>query len=263
MAEEDNNEAAEQGANEEAKAPKKGGKAVKLLGGLVALMATGSVLAMMAIPSKADQPRMTGPFEFKFFELDDNPNVVTNTRDDNFSRYVKFEPTTTVFAYDEAYPSTRRAETGFLTAMRNAMSRIVVKYELDHIFENSDVFNEELRQAAEPILFPVCFGDASSSFMADPVSGLMPGDSQETSGTFRGDFYENSIQIDGARGTLQINADGLVQSFNGDERNLMVEDRNGKVIFVDVTGVDETYTGSIQIGVKGRIRRLTATFTAQ
>ena len=99
--------------------------------------------------------------------------------------------------------------------------------------------------------------------MADPVSGLMPGDSQETSGTFRGDFYENSIQIDGARGTLQINADGLVQSFNGDERNLMVEDRNGKVIFVDVTGVDETYTGSIQIGVKGRIRRLTATFTAQ
>ncbi|MDB4401578.1 hypothetical protein N9247_01000, partial [bacterium] len=86
MAEEDNNEAAEQGANEEAKAPKKGGKAVKLLGGLVALMATGSVLAMMAIPSKADQPRMTGPFEFKFFELDDNPNVVTNTRDDNFSR---------------------------------------------------------------------------------------------------------------------------------------------------------------------------------
>ena len=69
MAEEENNEAAEQDPNQEAKPAKKNRKAVKLLGGLFALAATGSALAMMAIPAKVDQPRMVGPFEFKFFAL--------------------------------------------------------------------------------------------------------------------------------------------------------------------------------------------------
>ncbi len=263
MAEEVENEAADAEGDEQAKPAKKSRKAVKLFGGLIALVATGSALAMMAIPAKVERPRMAGPFEFKIFELDDEPTLTTNTQDDNFSRYVKFEPITTVFAYDENYPNLRREESGFIVAMRTALSRTTLQYKLDHIFENPDNFNEELRQAAEPILFPVCFGDAIESFLADPESGLMPGDSQETSGTFRGDFHMNKILIDGARGTLQINADGPVQSFNGNERNLMVEDREGKVIFVDVTGVDESFEGSIQLGVKGRIRRLTATFLAQ
>ena len=256
MAEEENNEAAEQDPNQEAKPAKKNRKAVKLLGGVLALAATGTALAMMAIPAKVEQPRMVGPFEFKFFALDDEPNLVANTRDDNFSRYVRFEPTSTVFSYSEDYPSKRSAERGFSTAMRGAMAAVVMKYGLKHLNEKRAELTQELHQVAEPILFPVCFGDAASSFMADTMSGLMPGDHQEMSGTFRGDFYKNVINIDGARGTLQINDDGPVQSFIGSETNLMVEDRNGKVIFVDVTGVGRDFLGPIQIGVKGRIRRL-------
>ncbi len=264
MAEEENNEAEGQPAEAETQPTKKKGGAVKLLGGLVALIATGSALAMMAIPTKVIEPRMTGPFEFAFFAEEDQTDVITNTQDNNFSRYIKFQPTSLVFAYDEAYPSQRRMEQGFIIAMRQAMSRTVLKYELAHIYDHPEEFNEELRQAAEPILFPVCVGEALTSDGRDPASGLMMGDSQATAGTFRGDFYSHEIKVNAKRGTLQIDSDGPVQSFNGSETNLMVEDRNGKVVYVDVTGVADEFEGSVRIGVKGRIRRLiTGTITAQ
>ncbi len=264
MAEEENNPAEEQPTEGEAQPTKKDRGAAKLLGGLVGLIATGSALAMMAIPSKVVEPRMTGPFEFAFFAEEDQTNVITNTQDNNFSRYIKFEPTSLVFAYDQAYPTQRRTEQGFIVAMRQAMSRTVLKYELAHIYDHPEEFNEELRQAAEPILFPVCVGDALTSDGQDPQSGLMMGDSQATAGTFRGDFYSHEIKVNSKKGTLQIGGDGPVQSFNGSETNLMVEDRNGKVVYVDVTGLVDDFEGSIRIGVKGRIRRLiTGTITAQ
>jgi len=264
MAEEENNEAEEQPTEGETPPTKKSRGPIKLIGGLVALVATGSALAMMAIPSKEVDPRMAGPFEFEFFEEEDQPNVITNTQDDNFSRYIKFEPTSLVFAYDAAYPSQRRTEQGFIIAMRQAMTRTALKYELAHIYDHPEEFNEELRQAAEPILFPVCIGDALTSHGRDPESGLMMGDSQATAGTFRGDYYAHEIKIDAVRGTLQIDGDGPVQFFNGSETNLMVEDRNGRVIYVDMTGVAGDFEGSVRMGVKGRIRRLiTGTITAQ
>ncbi|MGB0330194.1 MAG: hypothetical protein ACPGPE_00075 [Planctomycetota bacterium] len=253
----------EPGAGED-QPTKKGRSAVKMLGGLAALIATGSALAMMAIPTKVEEPRMIGPFEFNFFELEDQPEVLTNIQDDNFSRYIKFKPTSLVFAYDKNYPAQRRMEQGFIVAMRQAMSRTVLKYELQHIYDHPEAFNEELRQAAEPLLFPVCIGDAPTSHGRDPVSGLMMGDSQETAGTFRGDYYLHEIKVDAKRGTLQLGEEGPAQSFNGSETNLMVEDPNGKVVYVDVTGVEDDFEGSVRIGVKGRIRRLiTGTVTAQ
>ncbi|MDA8592534.1 hypothetical protein N9L90_01290 [Planctomycetota bacterium] len=264
MAEEENNPAEEQPTEGETQPTKKDRGAAKLLGGLVGLIATGSALAMMAIPAKVEEPRMTGPFEFTFFEEEDQTDVVTNIQDDNFSRYIKFEPTSLVFAYDETYPAQRRMEQGFIVAMRQAMSRTVLKYELQHIYDHPEAFNEELRQAAEPLLFPVCIGDAPTSHGRDPVSGLMMGDSQETAGTFRGDYYLHEITVDAKRGTLQLGEEGPAQSFNGSETDLMVEDRNGRVVYVDVTGVEGDFEGSVRIGVKGRIRRLiTGTVTAQ
>lgn len=263
MADEENNEADEANLQDAADGEKKNRGPAKLLAGIAGLIATGSALAMMAIPSKEAPARMTGPFEFAFFEEEDDPNVVTNTQDDNFSRYIKFKPTSLIFAYDPAYPAARRAEQGFIVAMREAMSRTILKYHLDQIYSRVDEFNEELRQAAEPILFPVCFGEAESTFMADPSSGLMPGDSQETRGTFRGDFYSNEMQVDALRGALQLGK-GPEQSFNGSETDLMIEDGSGQFVFVDVTGVKDDFVGNIQIGVKGRIRRLiTGTIVAQ
>jgi len=255
MAEEENQEAEAAAPAEETAPPKKSRRSIKLLGGIAGLIATGSALALMAIPSKEAPKRMVGPVEFSFFELEDKNELVANPRDDNFSRYVNFKPSCLVFTYDPLYPVNRRLEPGFAGSMQEAMRKVVSRYELDQILSHLDEFAEELRQAAEPVLFPVCFGDAESTYFADSKSGLMAGNSQDIRGTFRGDFHGYELSIDQKKGTLQL-GEGPVAQFNGIETDLMIEDAQGRTLYVDVTGLVEGFNGSVHVGVKGRIRRM-------
>ncbi len=252
MAQEENNE--DQAVNVGDADQKRGRGPVKVLGGLVALIATGSALAMMAIPSKAAPLRMTGPLEFAPLENDDEPRVVATIPDDNYSRYITFTPSTIVFAYDPAYPAARQAEQGFSHAMRSAISKTTMKYFLAEIFSHLDEFNEELRQSTERVLFPVCFGEAELTYMADPASGLFAGDSQGTRGTFRGDFYASELKVDAPGKTVQL-GEGPAATFHGAETDLMVEDRFGASLYVNVTDLPSDFVGTVQVGVKGRIRR--------
>ena len=233
----------------------KGRRSVKLLGGVAGLIATGSILALMAIPSKEAPVRMTGPMEFSFFGLEDEKKLVANPRDDNFSRYINFEPSCLVFTYDPLYPAARRAEPGFSGSIQEAMRKVVSRYELDQILSNLDEFAEELRRVAEPVLFPVCFGDAQTTYLPDSASGIMAGNSQDVRGTFRGDFHGHALVIDQGAGTLQL-GDGPLAPFNGTETDLMIEDAQGRTLFVDVTGLEPDFNGPVPVGVKGRIRRM-------
>ncbi|MEL6904194.1 MAG: hypothetical protein AAFP22_02235, partial [Planctomycetota bacterium] len=76
--EEPTEEGTEEGAEPKSKGP------LKLLVGVVALIATGAILAMMAVPSKEKLPVFAGPSMHTFFA----DKVVGNPLDDNYSRYL-------------------------------------------------------------------------------------------------------------------------------------------------------------------------------
>ncbi|MEM8713390.1 MAG: hypothetical protein AAGG01_20785, partial [Planctomycetota bacterium] len=68
---------AESGEKKSSKGP------LKLLGGVLGLIATGTILAVMAKPSKEVLPSFTGPAMHTFFT---DGEIVGNPLDDNYSR---------------------------------------------------------------------------------------------------------------------------------------------------------------------------------
>lgn len=259
MAEEETKEAedgdeatAEGGDSAESKGSSKG--AIKLLGGIVGLIATGTILAMMAMPKKEQVKSFQGPAMHTFFT---NGEIVGNPLDDNFSRYLKFSPSCSYFAYDLAYPEQRRADLHYETQLKETMQYTISRFTIDEVMAGSgrDAFAAELEKVAEPILFPVHLGETVGPFDPDPESGLRLGDSQERSGTFRGAFYENVLQVDATKKTVQL-GDGPVQKFTSGDFDLLVENEAGDSVYVDVSGLKEDFVGEVRIGVMGRIRRL-------
>jgi flagellar basal body-associated protein FliL len=260
MAEEETNEAeegaegeaAEGSASEESKPSSK--SSIKLLGGVVALIATGTILAMMAMPKKEEAKTFDGPGWHTFFT---DGEIVGNTLDNNFSRYLKFTPSCSYLAYDLNYPESRRADPQYETQLKELMQYTISQYTLEEVMKGTDhgTFAAELEQIAEPILFPVHIGPTTMPYEEDPESGLRAGDSQERHGTFRGPFYEHVLKVDATRKTIQLD-DGPEQKFGGSEYDLLVESEAGEKLYVDVSGLEDDFVGEVHVGVMGRIRRL-------
>ncbi|MFT5732112.1 MAG: flagellar basal body-associated protein FliL [Planctomycetota bacterium] len=245
----------EDGEAPEGEAERKPKGPAKLLGGVVALVAAGTILAVMAKPSKEEAvPNFQGPAMHTFFI---DGEIVGNTLDDNYSRYLKFSPSCSFFAYDLAYPESRRADDHYETLMKETMQFKISQYSLDEVMGPADreSFSAALEEIAEPILFPVHIGKTSTPYQQDADSGLRVGDSQERSGTFRGGFYDHLLKVNEPKKTIQLD-DGTPMTFGGKEYDFLVESEDGTKVYVDVSGLVEGFEGEVHVGVMGRIRRM-------
>ncbi|QDV04985.1 hypothetical protein Poly30_04800 [Planctomycetes bacterium Poly30] len=256
MADEDkepkeNEDGAEPGEGDEQKKSK---GPLKLLGGIVGLIGAGTILAVMAKPSVEEVPKFVGPAMHTFFL---EGEIVGNTRDDNYSRYLKFSPSCSYFAYDLGYPESRRADEHYETLLRETMQFLVSQYLMDEVMGAAarESFSAALEEITEPILFPVHLGETSTPYEMDPKSGLRIGDSQERKGTFRGGFYEHTLHVNQPERTIQLD-EGPELKFGGDEYDLLVEAGDGTKLYVDVSALEEGFEGDVHVGVKGRIRRM-------
>ncbi|MEZ6014492.1 MAG: hypothetical protein R3F49_05220 [Planctomycetota bacterium] len=252
MADTEKKEAPDKGAE-----PAKGNKGpMKLLVGIVLLIAGGGGVAMMAMPKKDKGPEtFGGPWSFSFFDKE----WVGNTKDDNFSRYIKLSPSCNYFAYDELYSDSRKADPDFTPALDEAMTNVVARFELQDIMKDGSgeemALAAELEHVFEPIMFPVHIGDTKLPLATDEKSGLRPGDSQERKGTFRGAFREYKLKIDAKAKTAQLGG-GEVVTFTGQESDLEVRGSDGRTVYLDVTKLKPSFKGEVNVGVHGRIRQI-------
>lgn len=252
MAEEEKqvDEDAQAAAAEASEAKKK--LPIKLIGAVVGLVAGGGILAMVALPKKDVQPTLEGPFHATLLE----DAVPFSTRDKNNTRYVKFALDAEFRAYDEKYVAGRSGDPFFASLLQSRIGRTATSKTIAQITEgvNQEVFAEELRAEVEPIVFPLHVGDTVNPLDKDPKTGLRPGVSRSAS-TFRGRFYDHVLAYDGVERSIRVD-DGPAVTFTGDEEDLLVENAQGELLYLDVTHHDPEFVGEIHVGTRGHLRRL-------
>lgn len=227
---------------------------VKLIGGVVGLLGLGVAAAVMAVPSRDTTPRFRGVFHYSIFE----EKFSANLRDNNQTRFLQLTLDCEYTAYSADYLPERVADPLYDARLRDAVGRVVSQKYLADTYEGParEAFLAELRNILDPILFPMHLGDTRLPLELDEESGLQLGISYYK-GTFRGRFFEHVLKVDAAQKTLQIDS-GPVVVFDGGEEDLLVHSEAGDEVFVDVTDIDPEFQGEVQIGVKGRLRRLYA-----
>jgi flagellar basal body-associated protein FliL len=212
--------------------------------------AAGAIAAMLAIPSKQVSHRFKGPFTTPLFEDQFSCNLVER------EHYLQMKPEVMYQVYEADYLTTRVTDQLYLPQMKNAVLRIASNKSMEDLFgeANQDGFMEELSEALDPVLFPVHIGETKLPWDPDEDSGLRPGLSMDKT-NFRGNFFDHTLQVDSEERTLQLD-DGPVTTFKSGDPDVRVVDSNGAVIFVDVSGLSEEFSGPVQLGVRGRIIKI-------
>ena len=244
---------AEENAEEEA-AQSSGKKGLKL--GVIALLlvSIAGVGAVMAVPGDDRIPTFDGPFVMPLaFEVD---AMTVNLSGEGARRFLVMDLKVEFDAYEEPYGSVRIADPLYLAKLQDTLLTIASQKTPDEVLEigTQEIFIEQLTTSIEPLLFPVHIGDTETPMMMDDDSHLRPGISSFES-TMRNPIFNQVITVDAPGKTLQL-ADGEPTGFNGTEEDLMLKDASGRTVFVNVTGIDETFVGEIPVGVKGRVRSL-------
>lgn len=239
-------------ATSEEEAPKKDKGPIKLLGGVVGLIAAGGALAFMALPSKPAPPaKFAGPYHHQLFETD----FVSNVEDNNFTRFIKTNPQVEYFAYDEAYLATRVTDPGYQALLNHVFGTLVSKQDMTAVQGSErDIFAEHIRESINTVLFPVHIGETNLPLDMDEASGLLPGNSYRHS-NFSGRFEDHVLKVDSMAKTISID-DGPASTFVGTEEDLPVMDVTGEVLYVDVTNLADGFQGEVQVGTHGRIRQV-------
>lgn len=231
-------------------APKKSKKGLFLGGGIVGLVATGYILSMMAIPSVEEARAFDGPFVVPLA----TDQVQVNLSGEGGKRFLVMSLKAEYVAYDEPYAMSRVTDVLYNAKLQDALiavARQKSKSDLDDTV-GQDVFKGEIRDAVNPLLFPVHVGNEASAVLPHEESGLAPGDSNDDA-TMRGGFFSHTLTVDGERKTIQLD-DGPELVFEGNETDLVVQGPDGSWISVDVTGVDEEFAGTVHVGVFGLVR---------
>ena len=251
MAEEEQEEAQ---TEEQEAAPKKSKGPALLVGAIFGVIALGAGTAFMAIPAKEKVRRFEGPFHFPLFEEKFNANL----RDNQQRRYLQALLDCMYFAYDETYLPTRATDPLYDPIMRDAVGRVISSKTLDDAYQGAarEAFLAELRDALNPVLFPVHIGETALPMDRDEVSGLRPGLSFARA-TFRGGFHDHTLTVNAAEKTLQLD-DNEPVSYEGWEEDIPLTTQAGTTLYVDVTEVQEDFVGEVKIGVHGRLRQLFA-----
>ncbi len=246
-----------------AEAAPKSKKPLKLIVGAVVVLALGAVAAVMAVPgAPPPKPQLQGPFAARLSKED----LQVNLSGENGKRYLVLSLNAEYFAYDERYVAARfgqeeGGEAGaedalFSARLKDAMLRIAARRTREQVEDpvQMEAFLMEVRNAVDPLLFPVCVGDSIAPQIADKKSGLRVGESVMDS-TLRGLLHDHVLKIDGKRKIMVLD-DGPETPFKGDERDLRVNDAKGDTVYLNLAGLKPDFSGEVQIGVPGRLRRI-------
>ena len=138
---------------------------VKLVGGVVGLVAAGGLLAVLAVPAKKVRPRLEGPF---FAQLTEEPVPVSTIDSDN-RRYVKFAVDAEYKAYREEYVIERWQDPFFAPTLRSRIEFAASDKTIKEISEgmNRDVFAEQLRDELDEVVFPLHIGETRNPIDKD------------------------------------------------------------------------------------------------
>jgi flagellar basal body-associated protein FliL len=256
-------------AAEAGKPAEGGGAKKKRLGVLAALAvagACGALAAVVALPHKEPpKPVLEGPFVAHLSK----ENLQVNLAGENGKRYLVLSLNAEYFAYSETYVTARlgggkdgghggeAAEDPLYTAMlKDTLLRMAARKTREQVEDpvQMEAFLMELRAAVEPLLFPVCVGDAMGPQQADSKSGLRAGESVMES-TLRGLLHDHALHVDAVRRTIRLD-EGPAASFRGDERDLRVTGADGEFVHVNVAGLDPAFVGEVPVGAAGRVRRI-------
>lgn len=255
MADEEKKEDEEEqteGVEEEPKKKKK--KGLLLGGGVLGLVAAAYALTLAAVPKAAEDVPFQGPFVVDLSAAEGKIQV--NLAGGGGKRYLVMTLKAEVFAYDQAYPVGRTADLHYQAMEKDALIRVArqkTKEDLDDVV-GEDVFKQEIRDAIDPLLFPIHVGNPTDPNKPHEESGLAPGKSQHR-GTMRARFHSTRIAVDAPRKTL-ILGEGEPTTFEGYEKDLMLQDEAGHVVYVDVTGLDPEFVGDVPVGTLGVVRNL-------
>ena len=244
------------------------GKSKTWMIGLAVACALGGTLALVAIPKKAEHKHaLEGPFVAQLSK----ENLQVNLSGENGKRYLVLGLNAEYFAYAESYVAARlggaapagghgsdaaAADPLYTAMLKDTLLRVAGRKTREQVEDpvQMEAFLMEVRNAVDPLLFPVCVGDSSSPRVADSVSGLLAGESVMDS-TFRGFLHEHALRVDSLHKTLRLD-DGPETTFHGDERDLRVSAADGATVYLNVMHLEPTFSGDVPIGVAGRVRRI-------
>ena len=233
---------------------KKSRKGLYLGGSLVALVATAYLLSLMAVPLQEKRVPFDGPFVIDLFP--EKEKLQVNLSGDGGKRYLVMTLKAEFEAYSEAYAASRVAEPLYRAMEKDALIKVARKKTKDDLSDHvgEEVFKHEVRDAMDPILFPVHVGNPMDAHKAHEKSGLRAGRSNFEA-TLRSGFYDNILKVDAPNKTLELGQGPLV-SFEGDETDLLVENERGEYVYVDVSGLHADFIGELHVGPFGTIKSI-------
>lgn len=220
-------------------------------GGFVGIIAAGAIAAMVALPGKMEKRTFAGPFSLSLFEEQFSCNI-----EQGRTRFLQMSPVANYFSYDPLYMQARVSDELYKAELQTTVFNISSRKSLDDIYGevNKETFMEELRDALDPVLFPVHIGDSKLPWDFDTASGLRPGISSNKN-SFRGRSEDHILHVNQPTSELWID-DGPKTEFIVGELDARVFNTDGEVVYIDVSGVKEGFSGELSIGAQGMIIRI-------
>jgi flagellar basal body-associated protein FliL len=254
---------------EDAAAPKSRKKLLALVLVPVSVLALAALMAFVTVGKKAHveaAPELEGPLVAKLSSND----LQVNLAGEGSKRYLVMALNVEYLTYGERYVAGRlvlpaaagdhgtatAADPVYTARVKNALLKIGASKTRDEVTNPAlaDAFMEEIRAAIDPILFPVHVGDSASHAVSDSASGVRAGESIARS-TLRGLLHEHALQFDGAAGKVALD-DGEAVAFKSTDRDLMLANKAGETVYLDLTGANAKFAGSIPIGRPGRVTQV-------
>jgi flagellar basal body-associated protein FliL len=225
-------------------------------GGAGGLLALAFALALVALPRKheaEEQHEIEGPFVADISPLS---GFQVNLAGRGGKHYLAMSIRAEVDAFDEAYAAGLTTDALHQARMTDAVLKVVSRKTKEDMDDpaGKDLLREELRVTLEPVLFPVHVGNAADASARHGESGLRPGSSIARA-TMRGLYYEHELELDAGEHTVRLD-DGPLVAFEGEEADLLVEDGQGRTVYLDVTGIQAGFHGTLHVGVMGRVRNI-------
>lgn len=246
----------------EGDAPKKSKLPLFIGGGAVVVLALAFVASLMAVPKHEPEPELEGPFVAKLSKSD----IQANLAGADGKRYVVLSLQAEYFAYEEHYVTGRLGGGGgghgagaedplYLVSLKDAMIKLAATKTINQVTDPVlvDSFLEEVREAVDPVLFPVYVGDSLAPATPDTKSGLRVGESN-ASATMRGLLHEHFVDIDSVKKTVQLD-DGPAMKLDK-SRDLQVVNKKGEFVYLDTTKLVDGFVGKVPVGVPGRVKRI-------
>jgi flagellar basal body-associated protein FliL len=231
---------------------KKSKKGLILIGATLLLVGVGYFGATMGVPAEEPIPQYDGPFVVALSE----DNIQVNLSSTERTVYLLMRLNAEFDSYTQGELEGRLEDPLFLAILEDRLLKLSSTKTPEMIASSDaqDAFMVEIRDAIDPICFPVHFGDSENPFAADSKSGAKPGDST-LNATLRGRWYDHTLHIDAPNHTAKLD-EGDEVAYIGDEVDLAVTNAEGHFVFLNTTGIKSDFVGDLNVGVKGRLRRI-------